>query len=131
MIAAPYRERVVDPRALPFALIVPMLGGVLEGTAFHGGLFSKIIVAVPIITLCVIAGAFCLRIVEVTANGIVDRPAIGFQPRKWIWRQLVRAEVAGRRTVRIFFIGGGSADIGTRDPQGLLDAIERFRRGAA
>lgn len=43
----------------------------------------------------------------------------------WLWN------VGGVDAVEIFTTGGARVTLGTDDPQGLLGAIERFRRGAA
>ena len=43
----------------------------------------------------------------------------------WLWN------VGGFQAVEICKTDGSSVTLGTDDPQGLLDAIERFRRGAA
>jgi hypothetical protein len=43
----------------------------------------------------------------------------------WLWN------VSGFQAVEIFKTNGGGVTLGTDDPQGLADAIERFRRGAA
>jgi hypothetical protein len=42
----------------------------------------------------------------------------------WLWN------VAGAEALELFLSDGSRITIGTDDPQGLLDAIERFRRGA-
>jgi hypothetical protein len=41
----------------------------------------------------------------------------------WLWN------VSGFRAVELFYRGGRRVTLGTDDPQGLFDAIERFRRG--
>ena len=43
----------------------------------------------------------------------------------WLWH------AAGSHAVEITKTDGGRLTLGTDDPQGLADAIERFRRGAA
>lgn len=43
----------------------------------------------------------------------------------WLWN------VGGFQAVEIFKTGGGGVTLGTDDPQGLMEAIERFRRGVA
>lgn len=43
----------------------------------------------------------------------------------WLWN------ASGFQAVEIFRTKGGGVTLGTDDPQGLLQAIERFRRGAA
>jgi len=43
----------------------------------------------------------------------------------WLWN------VGGAQAVEIFRTDGGRTTLGTDDPQGLADAIDRFRRGAA
>jgi hypothetical protein len=43
----------------------------------------------------------------------------------WLWN------VAGAEAVEIYGTEGRRTTLGTDDPQGLVDAIERFRRGAA
>jgi hypothetical protein len=43
----------------------------------------------------------------------------------WVWN------VGGLDAIEIWTQGGGRTTIGTDDPQGLFDAIERFRTGAA
>jgi hypothetical protein len=43
----------------------------------------------------------------------------------WLWN------AAGFQAVQIFKTNGGGVTLGTDDPQGLAEAIERFRRGAA
>jgi hypothetical protein len=41
----------------------------------------------------------------------------------WLWN------VSGFRAVELFYRSGRRVTLGTDDPQGLFDAIERFRRG--
>ncbi len=43
----------------------------------------------------------------------------------WLWN------VGGFQAVEIFKTNGGGVTLGTDDPQGLSQAIERFRKGAA
>jgi hypothetical protein len=43
----------------------------------------------------------------------------------WIWN------VSGFRAVELFYRNGRRVTLGTDDPQGLFDAIERFRRGVS
>lgn len=43
----------------------------------------------------------------------------------WLWN------AGGFQAVEIFKSDGGPVTLGTADPQGLVEAIERFRRGAA
>jgi hypothetical protein len=43
----------------------------------------------------------------------------------WLWN------VGGFQAVELFKQNGSSVTLGTDDPQGLLQAIERFRKGAA
>ena len=43
----------------------------------------------------------------------------------WLWN------VSGFRAVEIHYGAGKRITLGTDDPQGLLEAIERFRKGAA
>ena len=43
----------------------------------------------------------------------------------WLWN------VSGFQAVEIRYGGGKRLTLGTDDPQGLVDAIERFRKGAA
>ena len=43
----------------------------------------------------------------------------------WLWN------VAGFQAVEIFKRGGARVTLGTDDPQGLWEAIERFRKGGA
>jgi hypothetical protein len=43
----------------------------------------------------------------------------------WLWN------ASGFQAVEIFKTNGGGVTLGTADPQGLAEAIERFRRGAA
>jgi hypothetical protein len=66
--------------------------------------------------------------VEMTTLNLMEvgKAGIGWTPwHGWLWR------VAGSKAVEIFTTGGGRTTLATDDPQGLLDAIERFRRGAA
>lgn len=66
--------------------------------------------------------------VERTQLNLVERSGAGLHWtiwHGWLWN------VAGAEAVEIFLTGGGRVTIGTNDPQGLLEAIERFRRGAA
>ncbi len=43
----------------------------------------------------------------------------------WLWN------VSGFQAVEIRYGGGKRVTLGTDDPQGLVDAVERFRKGAA
>jgi hypothetical protein len=43
----------------------------------------------------------------------------------WLWN------VSGFRAVELFYRNGRRVTLGTDDPQGLFDAIERFRRGVS
>jgi hypothetical protein len=131
VIAAPYRERVFDARVLPIAFFGAIFGGILGEAIPHKSIVAITFFVLPVLCMCVVLGIMSLRVIEVSPLGIADTSTMSSVRRSWTWEQIVRCEIAGRRTVRLFFAGGGSADIPTRRPQGLLDAIDRFRRGAA
>jgi hypothetical protein len=66
--------------------------------------------------------------VERTALNVLERGSAGLHWtiwHGWLWN------VAGAEAVEIYTTAGTRMTLGTDDPQGLLEAIERFRRGAA
>ena len=70
------------------------------------------------------------RIVRVqrTDLNLLERSSMGLHWtiwHGWLWN------VAGAQAIEIFTTGGRRTTVGTDDPEGLLQAIERFRTGAA
>lgn len=114
--------------AVPAAVaIVPML--------LVGAIFTRLTIAVDAnavrwhfgwgwpggeIALAEIAGA------QITQTSLLEGWGIHWTIwHGWLWN------AGGFQAVEIFKTNGGGVTLGTDDPQGLAEAIERFRRGAA
>jgi hypothetical protein len=65
---------------------------------------------------------------ERTRLNLIERGGAGWH---WtVWHGWL-SNAGGAEAIEIFTTGGGRTTLGTDDPQGLLEAIDRFRRGAA
>jgi hypothetical protein len=67
-----------------------------------------------------------IKTVEITRTTILEGWGLHYTIwHGWLWN------VWGFQAVRLTYAGGRRVTLGTDDPQGLREAIERFRKGAA
>ncbi len=109
-------------------IFIPVIA--IEGAVWfmNPGVYTLLPLALVVIVLGVVGTVFTRLTIRVDANATTWHFGWGIHWtiwHGWLWN------VGGFQAVEIFKNDGSRLTLGTDDPQGLLQAIERFRKGAA
>jgi hypothetical protein len=135
-------------------IMLPAVAIVLAAWFTSPGLATLVPLAFLVIVIGVLGGVFTRLTIRVDADAVTWHFGWGFPGSAVPMSQIERAEITrtnllegwgihwtiwhgwlwnagGFQAVEIFKTDGGKLTLGTDDPQGLFQAIERFRKGAA
>jgi hypothetical protein len=135
-------------------IMLPIVAIALAAWFTSPGLETLVPLAFLVIVIGVLGGVFTRLTIRVDADAVTWHFGWGFPGSAIPTSQIERVEVTrtnllegwgihwtiwhgwlwnagGFQAVEIFKTDGGKLTLGTDDPQGLFQAIERFRKGAA